>query len=148
MGIPSARTALVPVLLLAGCLKFGRDVETTSPSASDLQRCRAEMYLEPDLDLTPLGFKLEGSGIDDAIWFKFRTEADDLSQVFQEDVVDISSFQEGFSSLYPVPGLSWWDVEGKAMYGGQVRLPLARVMNVGAVSTESGLMVYVLWHQT
>ncbi|MBN1888771.1 MAG: hypothetical protein JW850_12320 [Thermoflexales bacterium] len=130
-----------------GCLDFGQDEETTTPTESQVSRCRAEMYLNPTVNITPLGFKLEGSGIDDAIWFKFETDADDLAQVFDTSVVDLSKFKEGYS-LSELKGVAWWDVGGKNLWGGPVALPHVRYMSVGAEKIEGGYVVYVMWNET
>ena len=53
-------TALLVALFFAGCLKFGEDEETITPSKAQVDRCRSEMYLNPSAKITPLGFKLEG----------------------------------------------------------------------------------------
>ena len=104
------------------------------------------MYLNPGLKIEPLGFKLRGSGIDDAIWFKFKAKASKVAEVFDTAVVDVSEFKQGFTML-SVKGPKWWDVDGKTFLGGQVELPNVRFMNVGITKTADGFLVYIMWHE-
>ncbi len=132
---------------LMGCLKFGEDEETTTPTTAQVSRCFSEMYLNPSLELRPLGYKLEGSGIDDGIWFKFETSVD-ISQIFNSTIVNVSKFERGFTFLHEMKELKWWDVAGKSFLGGQVELPNARYMNVGIEKKGAGYVVYIMWHKT
>ncbi len=140
--------ALLLLVSLNGCLDFGEDVETEKPNESQVNRCLSEMYLNPSIKMTPLGFKLEGSGIDDAIWFKFKTDETDLSQVFDPKAVDVTKFKENFTFLSQIKGLEWWDVKDKSLLGGQVSLPNARYMNIGIEKADDGYMIYIMWHET
>jgi len=143
---------LVTILLLAvfctGCLDFGEDEETTSPTNAQVARCRSEMYLNRSVQLTPLGYKLLGSGIDDAIWFKFKPESTDLTEIFDNTVVDTFEFKSPFTFDHEMKDLQWWDVEGKTLLGGRVSLPNARYMTVGINKTEEGYVIYIMWHET
>ena len=141
--------ALLPIfsLMLTGCLNFGKDEETTSPTKDQVSRCRSEMYLNPSMKITPLGFKLGGSGIDDAIWFKFKTDISDLHEIFDGSVVDASRFKDGFTFTHEMDKLKWWDVKGKKLLGGQVELPNVRFMNVGVEKNNEGYVVYIMWHE-
>jgi len=100
---------LILVLLITsiGCLSFGRVEERTAPTGSQVKRCRAEMYLNDSVEVKPLGFKLEDSGLDDAIWFK--TNVDDLSLVFDTTIVDTNKFNENITLMYDMKDLDWWD---------------------------------------
>ena len=135
-------TALLLALSLisTGCLAFGIDEETTTPTEAQLSRCRAEMYLNPSMKITPIGYKLEGSGIDDAIWFKFWTDVSGVQEIFDVKVVDTSKFKTGFTFSHEMKELKWWDVENKELLGGQVELPNVRFMNVGIEK-----IVKVMW---
>jgi len=139
---------LLITISFTGCLDFGNNEETTSPTEVQVERCRAEMYINPSIEITTLGFKLEGSGIDDAIWFKFETNIMDLHQIFDSNIVDTYKFENNYTSLYEVNGLEWWDVKGKKLIGGQVELPNVRFMNVGIEKKEKGYVVYIMWHET
>jgi hypothetical protein len=143
------RLSLLLLCLVAssGCLEFGRDVTTVTPSAQDVSRCRTEMYIKADAEITPEGFKLT-SGIDDAIWFRFLAHTGDIVDVFETGTVDVSKFRPGFT-FTDASAPSWWDVAKKPLTGGQISLPNARFMNVGFVDNEDGtLTVYVMWHET
>jgi hypothetical protein len=134
------------VVASIGCLEFGTDEETTTPTEDQVSRCRTEMYLNDAAEITPLGFKLLGSGIDDVIWFKFEADADDLSQVFDTSVVNTDEFEKNV--MYKMEDVEWWDVEGKELVGGEISLPNARFMNLGAEKIEGGYIVYIMWHET
>lgn len=140
-------TLVLFVIIISGCLGSGRDEGTTMPTESQVNRCLSEMYLNVSAKITPLGFKLE-SGMDDAIWFKFETDADDLSLVFDTTVVDTGKFEENFTFTYEMQGVGWWDVEGKNLLGGQVSLPNARFMNIGVEKIAEGYLIYIMWHET
>ena len=135
-------------LVFTGCLDFGEDEQTTTPTKDQLSRCRVEMYLKPSMKITPLGYKLEGSGIDDAIWFKFKTDVSDLKEIFDSKVVDTSKLKDGFAFAHDMDGVKWWDTKGKDFLGGQVELPNARFMNVGIEKNDDGYLVYIMWHET
>jgi len=139
-------TALLLSALPSGCLDFGKDEEAQIPTAAQVARCRSVMHLNPDLKIGPLGFRLRGSGIDDAIWFKFKSKASKVAEVFDTAVVDVSEFEDGFTML-PVKGLKWWDVNGKTFLGGEVSLPNVKFMKVGITKTADGLLVYIMWHE-
>ncbi|MBE9140997.1 hypothetical protein IQ254_27995 [Nodosilinea sp. LEGE 07088] len=129
-------------------MNFGKDEETTTPTEAQLSRCQVEMYLNPSINIVPLGYKLEGSGIDDAIWFKFETDASSLQEIFDRNVVDTSTFKNGFVLTDGINASKWWDVENKEVLGGQVELPNARFMNIGIEKNDDGYQVYIMWHET
>lgn len=135
-------------LLAAGCLRFGVDEQTSSPTSSQLARCRAVMHLKSDRKLSPLGFKLDGSGIDDRICFKFQTDSSDPAEVFDTTIVDVTKFQAGYAFLQDDEGVSWWDVRGQTFVGGQVSLPGGRFMDVGIRPVAEGAVVYICWFAT
>jgi hypothetical protein len=62
--------------------------------------------------------------------------------------VNVSSFKQNTSYLYPVKGLKWWDVKGENLFGGQISLPDAKFMNVGLLKTDNGYIVYISWSET
>jgi hypothetical protein len=140
----------IVLITTISCLDFGEDVETTTPTQEQVKWCRQEMYVQDSAKITPMGFALLGSGIDDVIWFKFATNATDLSQVFDTTVVDVSKFEESGMSADELKGIDWewWDVKGKNLLGGQVTLPDAKFMNVGAEEVGEGYVIYVMWFET
>jgi hypothetical protein len=106
------------------------------------------MFLNPSLKIEPLGFRFQGSGIDDSILFKFQTDCSDISQIFDTTKVDVSSFKPNTPYIYPEKHLKWWDVKGKYLLGGQISLPDAKFMNVGLLKTDNGYIVYISWSET
>ena len=138
--------ALLSVVLFFGCLGFGKDEETINPTLQQVSKCRELMHLNPSLDITPLGYKLLASGIDDAIWFKFRADTVSLNEIFNLSTI-AKEFSEGFV-LIPEKGLNWWDVVNKNFIGGQVSLPNSKFMNVGIEKEMDGLIIYIFWFET
>ena len=139
---------LLAMVLLAGCLDFGPKVTTSTPSAKDVARCRAEMYLRSDIEIEPQGFQLV-SGIDASIWFKFIARTEKIAAVFNEKHVDTSQFSEGYKSHSDSSLPAWWDAADKKLTGGQVELPNGRFMDVGFSKNEDRtLTVYVMWFET
>ncbi|MFT5524650.1 MAG: hypothetical protein ACI9HK_002612 [Pirellulaceae bacterium] len=137
----------IALLLCAGCGKAGNDVTTTTPSQEYVARCRAEMYIRDDVDIHPKGFKLI-TGMDDAIWFKFVTKAENILDVFDDEKVDTSKFSSGFK-IDNASMPTWWDVNGRKLLGGQIQLPQGRAMNVGSLKNgDETLTVYVMWFET
>lgn len=137
---------LLTVLPFTGCLDFGKDEETTSPTKVQINNCISKMYLNPSLKITPLGFKLEGSGIDDAIWFKFKTDVAEVQDIFNSKVVDTSKFKNDFSFIHDMSKVKWWNTKGKKFFGVQVELPNVKYMNVGIEKVDDGYVVYIMWH--
>lgn len=137
------------LISVKGCWNFGfgEDEETTTPNEKQVSRCIAEMYLNPSIKLTPLGYKLQGSGIDDSIWFKFKTDSTDLSLIFDTSVVDISQFQENFSFSNSPKGINWWDVTAKNLLGAEISLPYVRYMNVGIEKKDDSYIIYIHWYE-
>ena len=106
------------------------------------------MFLSPSATITPLGFKLHGSGIDDRIWFKFKTDSRSLSDVFDTEVVDISAFRSNYSFHIRDNNPEWWDISEFRLTGAEVSLPNVKFMHVGARRVEDGFVLYILWHET
>lgn len=144
-------TAFMSVLtiLLAGCLDFGEDALTTAPTQAQVDRCRAEMFLNPALKITPMGFKLLGTGMDDVIWFKFKTGPGTagVQGLFDAKAVDTAKFMEGYAFSDATNAPKWWDVKGKTFLGGQVDLPRVKFMHVGIEKQDNHLVVYIMWHE-
>ena len=94
-----------------------------------------------------MGFKLEGSGIDDAIWFKFETDAE-LANIFDSKMVDAGTFQQRSNSAAGVTGLKWWHLPRKAISSEAIALPNARYMRVHIEKHGTHHIVYIFWHET
>jgi hypothetical protein len=147
------------VLLLAGCgitvTTGGGDVSTTTPSNEQIAKCRDVMYINPEIDIKPLGYAIE-TGMDDEIRFKFIAITDDPSALFDTAQVDATKFSANFnpSSLRPQASETWWDLSSKKLSGANFSVPPpnsqgTRGLNVAyAKNDEKTLTVYVLWHET
>ena len=147
MKIIQSFTLVFLVILITGCLKFGDDEETTTPTKAQLEKCRAIMYLNSSINISPVGYRFQGSGMDDAIWFKFKTDAAEIQDIFDSKVVDTSEFKEGFSLNNYINKMKWWDTEGKKFLGGQIALPNVKFMNVGIEKMDDTYIVYIMWHE-
>jgi hypothetical protein len=134
-------------ILLSGCLSFGSDEETTSPTKAQVTRCVREMYINPKIEIRPMGFKLEGSGIDDAIWFKFETDAE-LANIFDSKMVDAGTFQQRSNSAAGVTGPKWWHLPQKVISSEAIALPNARYMSVYIEKHGKRHIVSIFWHET
>ncbi|MBN1499249.1 MAG: hypothetical protein JW982_03795 [Spirochaetes bacterium] len=130
----------------SGFLSFGSDEETISPTPEQVAICRNEMYLNQILPIEPLGYKLLGSGIDDAIWFKFKTEEKNISEYFSKNAVNTDNFKHDFQ-MFP-EDISWWDVENKKFFGGNAELPNVKFMTIAIEEKTDYNVVYIMWHET
>ena len=147
-------------LVLAGCgitvtSGGGSDVSTTTPNNEQIAKCREVMYINPKLDIKPLGYAIE-TGMDDVIRFKFIATTDDPSLLFNKTQVDATKFAANFnpSSLHPKAAETWWDLSSKTLSGANFSVPPpnaqgTRGLNIAYVKNDDNtLTVYVLWHET
>jgi hypothetical protein len=136
------------LVLFCGCISFGEDVNTTDPTPDHVERCRREMHILPGVEIEAEGFILLGSGIDDAIWFKFTTPSA-MAEIFDPDVVDPASLADVSDSFAEIEDAPWWDASGRELTGGSYELPGVRFMRVGmAENPEGGTTVFVMWNET
>jgi hypothetical protein len=113
------------------------------------------MYINPELQIEPLGFFLQ-PGMDDIIRFKFTARTDDPSVLFDESLIDSTEFNSDFGvyALDPNATDSWWDVSSQKLTGENFTVPPpnssgTRGLNIGYITNDDGtLTVYVLWHET
>lgn len=105
------RFRLIPIagLLLilsgiTGCLDFGDDWNTTTPTTEQRQASLRFVKLDPnDTTLKILGVKYIGSGIDKAIWLKLQVANDaDFLQKYPATLVEHTQY--GKSSHHE----AWW----------------------------------------
>ncbi len=155
------RAIWFPVVLTAavvvGCggLDFGGPpVTTTTPTDAQIARCREVMYINPALEIEPLGFHLRPS-LDDEIRFKFIAKTDDPSQLFDPAQVDAAKFapkRDLYGLECPAPE-KWWDVSARPLSGGNFSVPPPKAqgtwgLNVGYFKNDDGtLTVYVCWSE-
>lgn len=132
--------------VLAGCLNFGDDIETTSPSPKQVSGCAKLMYLNPNIKIDPMGLKIIASGIDDIVWFKFETRAN-IKNIFNAKYVDVSNFSKNEYVITPAKNISWWIKRKKLLLGGQIELPNVKNMNVGIEQQKNRNIVYIVWHE-
>ena len=143
---------LILVCAVTGCQT---DYSTTTPTKEQIQYCREVMYLNPDVEITPLGFFLQ-PGMDDTIRFKFIAQTNDPSKLFDGTHVDSTQFKTDFHvyALQPDAPEKWWDVSAQSLTGENFSVPPpnstgTRGLNIGYIKNADGtLTVYVLWHET
>ena len=149
---------LCSVLLSSGCDPFGTpppDVSTT-PNAEQVDYCRSVMYLNPSIDIQPLGYYYQHAFLDDAINFKFNALTDDLANIFLPEHVPSENLVERETPylLDQDIGEKWWDPPKPKLIGDSFTVPDprtkgARGLNVGLVKNqEGGYTVYVFWFET
>lgn len=144
---------------LAGCsFDFtdpNADVTTTSPTIAQVTYCRDVMYINPELEIDPVGYSIE-TGMDDVIRFKFIAKTDDPSILFDPSRVDTKKFADDFtlSTLNPQAPETWWDLSSQKLTGANFTVPPpdskgARGLNIAYAKNDDGtLTVYVLWYET
>jgi hypothetical protein len=128
---------------------------TITPNADEIAQCRRVMYIQPDLQIKPLGFFLLDS-IDDIVRFKFIAMTDDPASIFDPKFVDPTAFRVGIDThaLQPNSTDSWWDLSKKTLTGGRFVVPPpgaqgSRGLNIGYTrNQDKTITVYVLWHET
>ena len=76
------RHSNVTCLFLVGCRTdftgYGDDVSTMAPTIEQVNFCRDVMYVNPQLDIEPLGYYMQ-PGMNDVSRFKFNTKTGDRS---------------------------------------------------------------------
>ena len=152
-------TLLVIFLSLIGCqtdfMGYGGNISTTTPTPEQVQYCRDVMYINPELEIKPIGFFLQ-PGMDDVIRFKFIANTDDPSLLFDSTHVDSSKFGADLRiyTLNPEATESWWDISSQTLIGGNFLVPPpdspgTRGLNIGFSNNDDGtLTVFVLWYET
>ena len=136
------------LLLTTGCLDFGDDITTTNPTQEQLDFCKAVMYLNEELVYEPIGLKILGSGIDDAVWFCFTTEETDISKIFLSEYISSDSLNKTINIYSPASMPSWWDITDKNLTGNTFELPGGTYISIGLAMNKNGIIVYIFWHQT
>ncbi len=135
------------LLLTMGCLDFGEDIVTTNPTQEQLDFCKTVMYLNDELSYEPIGLKILGSGIDDAIWFCFTTGETDISKIFLSEFISPDSLNEEINIYSPENMPNWWDITDKNLTGNAFELPGGTFMSIGMEKNNNGHIVYIFWHE-
>lgn len=136
------------LLLVAGCLDFGENIVTEQPTAEQLAFCQSAMYLNDQLDFEPVGLRIDATGIDAVVWFRFFTEEVTAGRIFDSEFVSPDSLRNtvSFYSYENMP--KWWDADEKVLEGGTVHLNTGRHMTVGIHREERGSTVYIFWSES
>ena len=105
------------------------------------------MHLNPDTAIEPEGF-IQTIGIDEAIWFRFKANTDDINNVFDTSIVDTKKFTSGYK-INSSTQESWWDASEKNLTGNDIKLPNVKYMRVGYLKNQDeSLTVYIMWFET
>ena len=138
-----------------GCSIDYADVSTTSPTVDQVTYCRDVMYIQPELEIVPLGYYFD-AGLDDVIRFKFIAKTADPAFLFDASHVDATTFTGDFdpSALKPKAAEPWWDLSSQQLSGASFSVPPPkskgwRGLNIAYTENDDGtLTVYVLWFET
>ncbi|MCP3925146.1 MAG: hypothetical protein GY714_21440 [Desulfobacterales bacterium] len=136
---------IILTFIFTGCLPFGEDIETEKPTEKQVKYCRAEMFLLDSLQIEPIGLKIRGSGIDKAIWFKFKTDRNDPNNFFTKQI-NTSELNSTF--LLHKNNIKWWSSVDRILTGGSVSLPHGKFMSVGIEKKNGSNIVYIMWNET
>lgn len=121
---------------------------TTELTPQQLQSCITSFHIREEAEIVPLGLKVLGSGIDDAIWFKFETDSPDPSLIFQTEFVPAETLQ-GETSFFGWEDMpEWWDTRNRVFSGGTVTLEYGSVMSIGFQQEPDRIICYIFYHET
>ncbi|MCP4160801.1 MAG: hypothetical protein GY760_12075 [Deltaproteobacteria bacterium] len=134
---------LTAFLLLIFSTTYGEEVVTETPTDEQVELCRSNLLIKDSLQIESLGFKSTESENEKALWFKFKTNTKNFTDIFKPEI-ETSGFKSGFS-LTEVEGLEWWKVKDKTFEGGKVTIPYDKSMNVGFEKTGNSYIVYIKW---
>ena len=149
---------LLTITFQLGCDSFNPPpcTSTTNPTDEQIKYCRAVMYINPDVEITPLGHCHDIGFQDDVIHFKFKVIAKDTSSIFQPKFVSPDEMVQREPMTPPRYGLvdQWWDAADHLLYGGDFTVPDPKTqgnrgLNIGVVENSDGsFTVYSSWHET
>jgi hypothetical protein len=146
-------------LFVAGCetdfLGYGPETCTTTPTDEQVKCCREVMYINPELEIVPLGYCIR-PGLDATIFVKFVAKTDKPSKLFIREKVDATRFDLGFRRFVTEPktAVSWWDVSSQRLTGASliVKSPDSAGdcgLDVAYTHNPDGTMtVYAVWCET
>ena len=138
-----AWSTLCSVVLVGCCCS---SMSTANPSASQVDRCRRDMCLG-DVHIMPQGYKFS-PGMDAIMWFKFVAKTSQITDVFDPQQIDTSTFRDGFR-FHNSPMTEWWDADERKLTGGQAETSEGCFIDVGFENNDDGtLTVYIMWFQT
>jgi hypothetical protein len=141
---------IVPfVVCLAGCLRGEWEVDTKKPSAKDLQHWRQEMFIQPNLQITPLHLKVEGFQ-DTVAWFSFIAHTDKVEDIFVPSAIDSTKFTNDpvVFNMDVEASQAGWNFQGKLVLGESFELPTSSDgMKVGIIDNgDQTKTVFVMWY--
>jgi len=135
------------LILTTGCLDFGEDIVTTNPTAEQLEFCETVMHLNEELVYEPIGLKILGSGIDDAVWFCFTTQETDISKIFLPEYIPSDSLNKEINIYSPENLPNWWDITDKDLIGGTFEITGGTFISIGIARNNIGYTIYIFWHE-
>ena len=149
---------LIAILILAtlGCGNGKKpSTATQTPTVEQVQQCRKIMYINPDLKIIAKGHCHDEGFQDDAIHFKFTTDAESVDDIFQADVVPSIKFKSRGPLGAPRYELAkaWWKPSPKSLIGGDFIVPDLRTgadrgLHIGIESNADGTFtVYASWFE-
>ena len=145
-------------LTLAGCDPFETQPSTvtTNPSAEQVQHCRDLMYINPNVEISPLGHCRDYGFQDDAVHFKFTAMTDNPNEIFQRKFVPSEKLLPRDALRPPRYGLAdaWWDASKQSLIGGDFIVPDPKTngdrgLHIGILKNNDGTCtVYSSWFET
>jgi len=145
--VKTAVFVTVLLMVAAGCLDFGEDVETDNPTQQQLDYCEAVMHLNPQMVYNPAGIKLIGSGIDDAAWMCFFTGETQTAAIFDTTYIFPDSLLGNVYLYSPEDMPEWWNPGEYKLTGGRIALSNGCFINVGMNRTSEGTAVFIFWNE-
>ncbi len=129
------------------CLDFGENILTTELTRDQLNSCRSLFHICEEAEIEPVGLRILGSGIDDAVWFKFEADVPEPGMIFHKDVVpeDLLTGQVSFYQYDDMP--QWWDTRNRIFTGGTVTLESGSVMKIGYQQEPDRIICYIYYHE-
>ena len=146
-------------MLIGGCsvepVGTSPSDNTTTPSLKQIQYCRDVMYINPELDLQPLGYYYTNGDQGESIYLKFIVNTADVGDIFFQ--LEPVSFRE-LKALESVKVLGhinekWWDPAEQSLIGADFVVPPpgsngSRDLNIGISDNGNGTFtVYVHWFE-
>lgn len=132
-------------LAITGCEKTPTLISETKPSSSQIEFCRARLYLNRTTDIEPLGFQ-HFSDDGDMIWFKFRTKVVSLPALFDREKLKGAQVEEisKFKIDYKMPAYTqaskhkpeWWDADDFKLVGGRIDTPQTEILSIGVSNSD------------
>ena len=122
---------LVMLLVVAGLAAVGCDsllgtasISTDRPTDEQIQLCRNVMFLEPTVEIVPLGFFRRPDFQYDAIAFKFQAKTNGVENIFVDQQIQADELAGENFAIQPKVAVeeSWWTPEDAERFSGNISM--------------------------